>query len=165
MFGKYAGKIFRFQETLDNLYSHQHRDGFICREIEEETGRDRFTRHDPSATGPEVMPWCEWEYYLHFGDKERLAKVFPPLMAYRRWMAEHHTWPDGTCFSSGWGCGMDNLPRQMPGYLPEFSHGHMIWVDACMQALYSCQVLIGMAKVLGREEFIAELAAERDHLQ
>jgi hypothetical protein len=86
-------------------------------------------------------------------------------MAYRRWMAEHHTWPDGTYISSGWGCGMDNLPRQMPGYLPEFSHGHMIWADACMQALNSFHILIEMAKVLGREEFIAELAAERDHLQ
>ncbi|NLN45823.1 MAG: glycoside hydrolase [Clostridiaceae bacterium] len=165
MFGKYADKIFRFQATLDNLYSHQHRDGFICREIEEETGRDRFTRHDPSATGPDIMPWCEWDYFHHFGDKERLSNVFPPLMAYHRWMAEHHTWPDGTYFSSGWGCGMDNLPRQMPGYSPEFSHGHMIWVDACMQALNSCHVLIEMANVLGRGEFIEELEVERDRLE
>ncbi|MBP7401046.1 MAG: glycoside hydrolase [Clostridia bacterium] len=164
MFGKYADKIFKFQATLDNMYSHQHRDGFICREIEEATGRDRFTRHDPSATGPEVMAWCEWEYYLNFGDKDRLSRVFPPLMAYHRWMAEHHTWPDGTYFSSGWGCGMDNIPRQKPGYLPEFSHGHMIWVDACMQAINDCNMLIRMAEVLDRGDFVPELAAERDRL-
>ena len=38
MFGKYADRIFKFQKTLDNFYSHQHIDGFICREIEEKTG-------------------------------------------------------------------------------------------------------------------------------
>ena len=165
MFGKYADRIFNFQGTLDNLYSHQHKDGFICREIEESTGRDHFTRYDPSATGPAVMAWSEWEYFQTFGDKERLAQVFPPLMAYHRWMAEHHTWPDGTYFSTGWGCGMDNMPRLMPGYHVGFSHGHMVWVDACMQALFDCNILLEMARVLGRMEFAAELEAERDHME
>ena len=73
MFGKYANRIFNFQKTLDNLYAHQHPDGFICREICEKTGEDRFSRHDPSATGPEVLPWSEWEYFLNFGDRERLV--------------------------------------------------------------------------------------------
>jgi len=165
MFGKYADRIFKFQSTLDNLYSHQHRDGFICREIDEATGADHFARHDPSSTGPEIMAWCEWEYYLNFGDKDRLNKVFSPLMAYHRWMAEHRTWPDGTYFSTGWGCGMDNIPRHMQGYSPAFSHGHMIWVDACMQELMTCNLLIEMAKELDRNEFIDELVAERDNLE
>ncbi len=164
MFGKYANRIFNFQKTLDNLYAHQHPDGFICREITEKTGEDRFTRHDPSATGPEIMAWSEWEYFQNFGDTERLARVFPPLMAYHQWMREHHTWPDGSYFSSGWGCGMDNVPRMMEGYSPEFSHGHMIWVDACMQEVLTCNILIEMAKVLERTEFVAELAEERDAL-
>ena len=165
MFGKYADRIFNFQGTLDNLYSHQHKDGYICREIEEATGRDHFTRHDPASTGPDIMAWCEWEYYLNFGNLDRLAKVFPPLMAYHRWMAEFRTWPDGTYWSSGWGCGMDNLPRVQPGYSVMYSHGHMIWVDACMQELNNCNILIKMAKILGREEFIPELEAERDNLE
>lgn len=165
MFGKYADKFFHFQGTLNNFYSHQHRDGFICREIEELTGKDHFTRFDPSATGPDVLAWCEWEYFLQFGDMERLARVFPPLIAYHRWMAEHHTWPDGTYFSSGWGCGMDNIPRLMPGYSVHFSHGHMVWVDACMQVLNSCKILIKMAAVLGRQEYIEELAVEQARLE
>lgn len=165
MFGKYGDRIFRFQNTLDNLYAHQHRDGFICREIDGQTGKDHFTRYDPSGTGPEVMAWCEWEYYLNFGDKDRLSKVFPPLMAYHRWMKEHFAWPDGTYFSTGWGCGMDNIPRQSPGYSAEFSHGHMIWVDSCMQELNNCNILIQMASVLGREAFIPELTEERDLLE
>ncbi len=164
MFGKYADRLFRFQGTLDNFYSHQHRDGFICREIEEKTGEEHFTRFDPSATGPEILAWCEWEYFLQFGDRERLAQVFPPLMAYHRWMAEHHTWPDGTYFSSGWGCGMDNIPRQMPETSPEFSHGHMVWADACMQALFSCKNLELMARELGKTEYMDELRTEEQRL-
>lgn len=165
MFGKYADRIFNFQGTLDNLYSHQHKDGYICREIEEATGRDHFTRFDPASTGPDIMAWCEWEYYLNFGNKDRLAKVFPPLMAYHRWMSEFRTWPDGTYWSSGWGCGMDNLPRVQPGYSVMYSHGHMIWVDACMQELNNCNILIKMAEILDRNEFIPELVAERDNLE
>lgn len=164
MFGKYGQKIFDFQGTLDNFYSHQHQDGFICREISLETGEDRFTRFDPSATGPDIMAWCEWEYFKNFGDTERLEKVFPPLMAYHRWMKENHTWRDGTYFSSGWGCGMDNLSRQSPGYSVYFSHGHMIWVDACMQEILSCDLLINMARILKREEFIDEITEERENL-
>lgn len=165
MFGKYGSHAFNFQQTLDNMYSHQHRDGYICREINTYNGTDQFTRFDPSATGPEVLPWSEWEYYLNTGDADRLAKVFPPLMAYHRWMREWHTWPDGSYFSSGLGCGMDNIPRTEPGYLCKFSHGHMVWVDACMQALLSCDVLMRMASVLDRDEFIPELEAEKKLLE
>ncbi len=165
MFCKYADRIFKFQGTLDNMYSCQHKDGFISREIQEDTGLEHFTRHDPSSTGPDIMAWCEWEYYKNFGDDDRLFKVFPPLMAYHRWMKEFRTWPDGTYFSTGWGCGMDNIPRQRPGYNVGFSHGHMVWVDACMQELNNCNILIEMAKIVGREEYIPELAEERDHLE
>lgn len=165
MFGRYADRIFNFQGTLDNFYSHQHKDGFICREIDGKTGHETFARRDPASTGPDVLAWSEWEYYLNFGDKERLAAVFPPLMAYHRWMAENHTWRDGTYFSTGWGSGMDNSPRLEQGRNVHFSHGHMVWVDACMQELNNCNILIKMARITGREEFIPELEAERDILE
>ncbi|MBQ2828476.1 MAG: glycoside hydrolase [Clostridia bacterium] len=164
MFGKYADRIFKFQKTFDNFYSHQHVDGFICRQIEEDTGRDIFARHDPSSTGPEVMAWCEWDYFLNFGDKERLARVYPCLVAYHQWMREHFTWRDGTYFSSGYGCGMDNCPRLEEKYHVCYDHGHMIWVDACMQELNACNILIKMSEILGRDEFISELVEERDRL-
>ncbi len=164
MFGRYGARSFNFQGTLDNFYSHQYNDGYICRDMEQDTCKERFTRYDPSATGPEIMAWSEWEYYKNFGDTERLRKVFPCLMAYHEWMQANHTWPDGTYWSSGLGCGMDNLPRVQPGYDAATSHGHMIWNDACMQALLDCRVLIEMAKTLGREADVAGLIAERDHL-
>ena len=164
MFGKYGARSFNFQGTLDNFYSHQYKDGYICREMEQATCKEAFTRFDPAATGPEIMAWCEWEYYKNFGDTERLARVFPCLMAYHEWLQQFHTWPDGTYWSSGFGCGMDNLPRMEPGYHVCFSNGHMIWNDACMQALLDCRVLLEMAKVLGREDDAAGLAEERDRL-
>ena len=165
MFARYADRIFNFQKTLDNLYSHQHEDGFICREIEEKSGCDRFAKHDVSSTGPNILAWCEWEYYLNFSDKERLSKVFYPLLAYHRWLRKHRTWRDGTYFSSGWGCGMDNLPRLEPQYHRCFEHGHMVWLDACMQMLLSCNILLKMAGELGVDEFDAELIEERDRLE
>lgn len=152
MFGKYAEGIFPFQKTLDNLYSHQHRDGFICREICEYEVGEHFTRHDPSATGPNIMAWSEWESYLQTGDVERLSKVFDPLLGYHLWLKDNHTWRDGSYWSTGWGCGMDNQPRLEPHYHFIFSHGHMIWADTCIQQVLSAKILVEMARVLGREE-------------
>ena len=79
MFGRYGSRSFNFQGTLDNFYSHQYKDGYICREMEQATCKEAFTRLDPCATGHDVMAWSEWEYYKNFDDTERLAKVFPCL--------------------------------------------------------------------------------------
>ncbi len=46
LFGKYGSRIFDFQKTLDNFYSHQHRDGFICREICESENGEQFSRFE-----------------------------------------------------------------------------------------------------------------------
>ena len=78
MYGKYGARVFDFQKTLDNFYARQHMDGFICREICEQVAGDQFHRFDPNSTGPNLLPWAEWEAYQITGDKERLAKVFPP---------------------------------------------------------------------------------------
>ena len=114
MFGRYGARAFPFVRTLDNLYAKQHPDGFICREIGRADGADRFFRYDPDSTGPNVLGWTEWEHYRNFGDRERLARVFPVLRAYHQWLRAFRTWPDGSYFSSGWGCGMDNQPRLRP---------------------------------------------------
>ena len=58
MFGKYGRRVFDFHKTLDNFYSHQHKDGYICREICEEQAGEQWTRDDPCSTGPNVLPWA-----------------------------------------------------------------------------------------------------------
>jgi glycogen debranching enzyme len=164
MFGRYGARAFNFQRTLDNFYSRQHADGYICREIAIADGMERFERFDPSSTGPNIMPWAEWEYYLHFHDAERLARVFPVLLAYTEWFRGHRTWPDGSYWSSGWGCGMDNQPRLPPGYHDWFDHGHMSWIDTTLQQIFANKLLAQMAKELGRDGDCAALDAETGKL-
>ena len=175
LFGRYAGKAWPLQATCDNFYAKQHPDGFICREITEATGEDRFQRHDPSSTGPNVLPWAEWEYWLNTGDKDRLARVFPPLAAYCQWLRRYKTWPDGTYWTSGWGSGMDNQPRfegAFPNHPPHrwqgvhelYDHGHGSWIDATLQALLAAKILVAMAEVLGRTAEVTDFQQEIEHL-
>jgi hypothetical protein len=172
-FGLYGRRAFDFQITLDTFYRKQHPDGFICRELSETDGTDSFHRFDPSSTGPNVLGWAEWNHYLKTGNHQRLANVFPALVAYHQWMREYRTWPDGSYWTTGWGCGMDNMPRCTPGltqilgqeeaYRP-FGHGHLAWVDATFQALLSANLLLKMAELLGEEKRLAGLGDEVERL-
>ena len=171
MFARYGRRSFDFQRTLDNLYASQHPDGFVCREISTFDGRDRFERFDATSTGPNVMPWAEWEHYNDTADRERLARVFPVLVAYHRWLRLHRTWRDGTYWTSGLGSGMDNQPRfpQRPaseyGWSERLTyHGHAVWIDMCLQQILSADLLLRMAEALGRQTEVADLREERDGL-
>ncbi len=164
MFAKYASRVFNFQQTLNNFYSHQHRDGFISREIRENDGAEVYSRLDPSSTGPAIISWCEYEYYLYSGDKSRLKNVYYPLLAYHLWMKKNRTWRNGTYFLSGLGCGMDNSPRQENDCNPRYENGHMIWIDACFQALIDCDVLLKIAAIIGVNDGTVELNEEKETL-
>jgi hypothetical protein len=94
LFARYGTRVFNFQKTFDNFYAKQHPDGFICREIRGIDGSDCFHRYDPVSTGPNVIPWSEWEYFQNIGDMERLDHIFPVLSAYYQWLKLNRTWPD-----------------------------------------------------------------------
>lgn len=160
MFGKYANHIFNFQKTLDNIYSRQHLDGFICRELFENSKGEMWHRDDPSSTGPHIMPWSEWEYFKTTGDKERLGNVFYPLLAYHFWLNHNRTWRDGSYWSTGFACGMDNQLRTPAGYNEAMSHGHMIWADTNAQMLMSGKIILDMAKVLEIKDDLTWLREE-----
>ncbi len=160
LFGRYGHSAFNFQGSLDNFYGKQHQDGYICREISEIDGQEIFQKFDASSTGPNLMPWSEWEYYQNFGDKERLTKVFPVLLAYYEWFRTNRSWPDGSYYATGWGCGMDNQPRVPKGFAPDFSHGYMSWIDTSLQQILAANILIKMAAVLDRNADIEPVAIE-----
>ena len=82
------------------------------------------------------------------------------LLAYHQWMRDYRTWPDGSYWSCGWACGMDNQPRVPPGYSAPHSPAHQAWVDACFQAIFSARLLLQMGKELGRDDDAQKLAAE-----
>ncbi|MDR0510007.1 MAG: glycoside hydrolase [Rikenellaceae bacterium] len=159
MFARYGYRYFPFQHSLDNFYAKQHPDGFICREIRAD-GSDCFERYDPVSTGPNLLPWAEMGYFKQYGDMQRLHRVFPVLCAYYKWLRLNRTWPDGSYWSSGWGTGMDNLPRVEPGYNPIYSHGNMAWIDACLQQLFMAGALLEMGFHLERWQEIEELEDE-----
>jgi len=163
-FGVYGRRAFNFQRTLDTFYRKQHPDGFICREISETDGQDTFPRFDPSSTGPNILAWAEWNYFMKSGDRQRLETVFPPLVAYHHWMRKHRTWPDGSYWSTGWGQGMDNLPRVGRDEHINFDNGHLTWADATFQALLSARVLLQIATLLGRQAEVEDLGEEIERL-
>ena len=134
-------------------------------------GKDRFERFDAASTGPNVMPWTEWEHYGDTADSDRLGRVFPILVSYHRWLRRHRTWRDGTYWTSGLGSGMDNQPRfpqkqAGEGGWPErlTYHGHAVWIDACLQQILSADLLLRMADALDRSGEVADLREERDSL-
>jgi hypothetical protein len=163
-FGVYGRRLFDFQRTLDTFYRKQHADGFICREISEADGGDCFPRFDPSSTGPNVMSWTEWNYFTKTGDLRRLGAVFPVLVAYHNWTRKYRTWPDGSYWSTGWGTGMDNIPRFKGNENLAWEHGHMTWVDPTFQAILSAKTLLRMAAHLGRRAEVEFLHEEVEKL-
>jgi len=98
------------------------------------------------------------------GDRQRLEMVFPPLVAYHQWLRQYRSWQDGSYWSTGWGSGMDNLPRVRSADHLYWGHGHMTWVDATFQAVLSARVLLHMAEVLGKEASFPGIREELDHL-
>jgi len=164
LFCRYGSRAFNFQQTLDNFYAKQHRDGFICRQLLGSNGNDAFERFDPSSAGINIFPWAEWEYFCNINDLDRLKMIFPVLLANYQWYRNYRSWPDGSYFSSGWGCGMDNQPRLPDGFNPAFSHGHMSWIDATLQQIYAGKVLIKIATILNRTEDVQDVEKEVSEL-
>ncbi len=159
MFARYGFRFFPFQETLDNFYAKQHPDGFICREIMR-NGADCFERYDPTSTGPNLLPWSEMLYFKQYGDIDRLHKVFPVLCSYYKWLKLNRTWQNGTYWSSGWGTGMDNMPRVKPEYNMIYSNGHMTWLDTNLQQIFVANLLLEMGFYLERWQEIEDFEDE-----
>ena len=160
-FGLYGRHLFPFMGTLDNFYAKQHDDGFICREIDAQSGQDFFHPYDPNGTGPNILAWAEWRYFRMTGDDGRLAQIFHPLLAYHQWSHRHRTWPSGLYWATGMSSGMDNQPRVPDS---QHHHRHWSWVDATMQAALNCYILSQMATQLGETELSLSLNEERSSL-
>jgi glycogen debranching enzyme len=99
-------------------------------------------------------------YYKEFGDTDRLNKVFPVLCAYYKWLRLNRTWQNGTYWSSGWGTGMDNMPRVQSKYNPIYSNGHMVWLDTNLQQLFIANTLLQMGFYLERWQEIEDFEDE-----
>ena len=164
-FGSYGRRAFNFQRTLDTFYRKQHPDGFICREISETDGQDTFHRFDPSSTGPNVLAWAEWNYFLKSGDRQRLEKVFPGVGGLPPVDAEISV--PGRMVPIGPPAGAREWITCLASNQSEhinFDNGHLTWVDATFQAILSAKVLLQIAVLLGREAEVEDLAEELERL-
>ena len=162
MFTRYLHPHLPGIHTLDNFYACQHPTGFICREINWKTGCDYWQEFDPNATGPNVLSWAEWEHFQSFGDRERLRKVFPALLAFHLWYQRARRWPDGTYWATGWSSGMDNQTR-----VPDSRYHHRFysWCDTTCQMALDARMLALMARELGETAQARQLAREQKDLQ
>ena len=162
MFTRYLHPHLPGIHTLDNFYACQHPTGFICREISGKTGCDYWQEFDPNATGPNVLSWAEWEHFQSFGDRARLRKVFPALLAYHLWYQRARRWPDGTYWATGWSSGMDNQTR-----VPDSRYHHRFysWCDTTSQMALDARILAQMAKELGEKTAARQLIREQTELK
>ena len=157
----YSRRLFDFMGMLNNFYAGQHEDGFICRQLDPETGTDSLSPFDPNSSGPNILAWAEWRYFRHTGNNDRLAQVFAPLVAFHRWCRSYRTWPNGLYWTTGYSSALVNQPR-VPDSM--YHHRHWSWVDATMQAALNCLVLEQMSSLLKQDEVGVEMAQERIRL-
>ena len=175
-FLRYGRRAFNFQGTLDTFYRKQHKDGFICRELTEDTGEDCFHRFDPCSTGPNIFAWSELNHYEAVGDLERLKAVYPVLLAYHQWLRLYRSWPDGSYWYTGWGGGLDNQRRHEIPWLDNrgaqeelerrwFLNGHISWIDATSNQLMSARHLLRIGDITGETEGRSYLENEVERLK
>lgn len=157
----YIPGSFSLIESLDDFYCRQHDDGFIPRGVDVTDGEETHEPYEPNSTGPNLLGWTEWRHFRLTGDKERIASVFFPLLAYHRWCRANRTWPNGLYWTTGYASGLINQPRVPDG---RYHHQHWSWIDASAQAVLNCTMLERMAVLLEEEALAEELSVERERL-
>lgn len=88
---------------FDLFYSAQREDGCIPH-VWDATGKHNYKVHNP------IFTLGELNYYLHTGDKSRLATVLPILDRFYFYMKQTYGEPDGLYRNFDWHNGMDNRP-------------------------------------------------------
>lgn len=148
-------------ELLNNFYAAQHEDGFIPGTLDTAGGTDFFDPFDPNSAGPNLLAWVEWRYFRLTGHRERIAAVFPHLLAQHRWRRANRTWRSGLYWTTAYAGGLTNQPR-VPG--TRYHHNHWAWIDASAQAAVDAAMLQRMAVLLEQPTVAEEIAAEREVL-
>jgi len=120
MFARYGHSIFPAIQSLDNFYSRQYENGYICREIQEADGKDYVFVGREHTVNPPLFAWVEVESYKVTGDQSRFTSVLPPLIHYAEWLEKNRKKENtkhGLYWNTGLGSGMDNIPLQGSGWV------------------------------------------------
>ena len=96
-FARYGQQAYSFISGLDNCYARQHENGFICRESD----KDNREVYVWFPVNPPLFAWAEWEHYLISKDKERLARVFLPIVKQYEWILTYQRRENGLYWTQG----------------------------------------------------------------
>lgn len=114
-YAKYHQDELPIRAALDNFYSRQEADGFICREYDAQ-GRPFWPKDHPVSINPPLLAFAELELFSRRPDRARLASVYPKLTKFFDFLLARYRCDDGLFFSDALGSGMDNIPRYPAGW-------------------------------------------------
>ena len=161
-FLRYATHVLPVYGTLDNFYSKQHANGFICREINGITGDDFWEDSHPSCINPPLFADAEWRMYSVTGDSERIKSVLEPLLRYYEWLERHRRANDEVGYwTTALASGMDNTPR-----VYEFGGGHVhkhyehVWLCMTAQQALAAKRISQMAEAIEQSDVASTYQAK-----
>ncbi len=175
MFDKYGLNEFPTLASIDNFYYNQvdsddERDGYICREIVEATGKDYWDYNTRKNTGtnPPLFAMAEWEQYQIHGDVSRFSKlingktIFERLVAQYNYIERNKKMPNGLYGkTNGFGNGLDNTPNQDGNVLIlDDSAGQQTYNDLSIQQAQAAHYISLIAGAMGKTEEAAFFQAE-----
>ncbi|MFB6249670.1 MAG: amylo-alpha-1,6-glucosidase, partial [Salinibacter sp.] len=125
---------------------------------------NRFLSSD--LTQPPVMTWAVWQNYQWDGNEDALARAYPRLVAYHKWLFEHRRMECGLFFwKAPYESGMDNSPRfDARDGSPNGKISQLAAIDLSSYVVLQSETLAEMAKTLGREEQAERFSAQADRL-
>ena len=151
---RYAVDSLPVYGTLDNFYSKQHEDGYICREINQLTGQDFWSKDQWSTINPPLFSWAEVGLLRLTGDIKRAQKVLPHLERYYEWLERNRRHEDGVAYwTTSLSSGMDNTPRAFDKGGTDVHHHHNhVWMCMTAQQALNAECIAILADVVGEED-------------
>jgi hypothetical protein len=137
-FAKYGHAAYPMIEGYDNAYARQHENGFICRESDREN-REVYVVY---PVNPPLFAWTEWEYYQLSGDKERLRKVFLPIVKHYEWFMTYQRRENGLYWTNGVQ-EADDSPRNALAYYTASTSSQQALAALCLAKI---------ARTIGRND-------------
>ncbi len=179
MFDKWGMNQFPTLPSIDNFYYNQidsedDNDGFICREIEEATGKNCWDPNTQKNTGtnPPMFAWAEWEQYQIHGDVSRFSKeingktIFERLVSHYNYIERTKKLENGLYGkTNGYGNGLDNTPNQDGQRLNlDDSAGKQTYNDLCNQQAQAAWYIALIAEAMGNTEQAEYFRAENKRI-
>ena len=179
MFAKYAYNEFPILAALDTFYEHQtdnpggEDDGYIPREINQESGKDAWSYDDVRSMNPPLWAWAEWDLYQVHGDVNQFSRQVKGMTVYER-MKKHYFFIErykklenglyGK--TNGYGNGLDNTFNQGEPYEGNQveSNGNQTFNDLSLQQAQFAYYLAKIAGAMGNEEDEAFFTSEHERI-